>query len=103
MGDGQPVADHSAQSAHHLVTAVVEVTGADGGGQDVLVRIAEPFEGGPRFGCGLIEQFTLYGAQDVGGDEGVEVDRPGGVGPDVALEEFGDGGDEFGGGGPPVE
>ena len=88
------------QAADDVGVAAIEFSGADGGSECVLVGVTQ---GGQRGrGCigSRIEQFTLDDSQGVRRDQSVEVDRAGGGGPDFAVEEFGDGRNEFGGGGP---
>ena len=88
------------QAAHDVGVAAIELAGADGGSECVLVGVTQCGQRGP--GCvGLgIEKFTLDDSQGVGRHQSVEVDRTGGGGPYLAVEKLGHGGDEFSGGGP---
>src|SRR3954468_16299113 len=74
VGDGESVADELAQARGDFVTTVVEAARADGGRQRRFVGEAERGQRGAGCcGVGFGRQFAFDGAQDVGGDAGVEV------------------------------
>ena len=111
VSDIEAAAHDRAQTRQHVVGSVIDLAGADRGGQLSFVREAQVSQRGGDVVGRLVEQFAFDDAQHVRGDAGMEVElacvgEPT-VGPSgrahVVVQKLRHDRDEFGRGGPTIE